>query len=74
MGYAFCVGACCGCGALFTFNPLRVPSAVHPKTGVREPICKDCVERANPIRVQNGLPPIVPHDDAYSFANEEELP
>lgn len=73
MGWAFCLGTCIGCNRPFTFNPLRVPSLVHPKTGVREPVCQDCVNRVNPQRIANGLPPIVPHPDAYTEVNEEEL-
>lgn len=74
MGWAFCLGNCIGCGRPFTFNPLRVPSLVHPATGNREPVCQACIDRANPRRVANGLPPIVPHPEAYSEVNEEELP
>jgi len=72
--YAICHGFCFGCGRIFGFNPLRVPSIPHPKTGVREPICRDCVELANPRRAANGLPPIVPAADAYEPIDEQELP
>jgi hypothetical protein len=54
---------------------MRVPSLpanVSP-TGTREPICRDCVERANPRRIANGLEPIKPHADAYEACPEEEL-
>ena len=63
MGWMFVVGECYACKRLFTFNANHVPSI--PIDGVREPICRDCVERANPERVKNGLEPIVPHPDAY---------
>jgi len=63
MGWMFVLGECYGCGRMFTFNADHVPSI--PIDGVREPICRDCVERANPERVKNGLEPIVPHPDAY---------
>jgi len=33
--------------------------------GAREPICRKCVERANPERIANGLPPIVILEGAY---------
>lgn len=62
-GYMFVVGDCYACRRLFTFNPERVPSVVV--AGEREPICADCVERANPMRAANGLPPIVPLPGAY---------
>ena len=63
MGWMFVLGECYGCGRMFTFNADHVPSI--PIDGVREPICRNCVERANPERVKNGLEPIVPHPDAY---------
>jgi hypothetical protein len=40
---------------------------------VRQPICRACVERVNPVRVKNGLEPIVPHADAYEPCEESEL-
>jgi hypothetical protein len=56
MGYMLCMGECIRCKKLFTFNPDRVPSVVV--NGHREPICRECVEYANPIREQRGLEPI----------------
>lgn len=72
-GYMFILGSCFGCGQRFTFNADHVPSIsinhdtgkVDPVRGVKEPICRSCVERANPIREKNGLPPIVIHPDSY---------
>jgi hypothetical protein len=63
---------CAGCHRIFAYNPLRVPSVVI--NGKREPICSFCVERVNPIRVANGLQPIVPLPDAYEAIDERELP
>jgi hypothetical protein len=71
MGYAFATSACIGCGRLFSYNPMRVPSV--RVRGSREPICMDCVERANPRRIANGLAPIVPLPDAYEACDEREL-
>lgn len=71
MGYALCTGICIGCGRVFSFNPMRVPSL--PWHGSREPICQDCVTRVNPKRIANGLQPIVPHPDAYEPCDEHEL-
>jgi hypothetical protein len=67
MGWAFVIGQCFGCGRTFTFNHVHVPSvpAAASGTGTREPVCRACVEKANPVRIENGLPPIVIHPDAY---------
>lgn len=63
-------GRCVGCGILFAFNPLRVPSIRIE--GEREPICLACVRKANPRRAKNGLAPIVPLPGAYEA--EPEMP
>jgi hypothetical protein len=73
MGYALCTSNCFGCGRIFSYNPMRVPSIRDPRTGSKEPICQACVDRVNPIREQNGLPPIVPARDAYEPCDESEL-
>ncbi|KKM05768.1 hypothetical protein LCGC14_1750780 [marine sediment metagenome] len=72
MGYALVIGSCCACGKPFSFNPVRVPSA-RDSTGERQPICKGCVDRANPERIAKGLPPITYAADAYTFCDEGEL-
>ena len=74
MGYAFCTSECFGCHRIFSYNPLRVPSITSPYTGTKEPICFDCVQRVNPLRIKNGLEPIVPFSDAYEPIDESELP
>jgi len=71
MGYAIVMAPCIGCGRVFGFNPLRVPSL--PVNGDRKPICRDCVERVNPMRIKNGLEPIVPLPDAYEAVEESGL-
>jgi hypothetical protein len=71
MGYVLATGPCVGCGRIFNFNPLRVPSC-SAVTGKREPICEACVDRVNPIRIKNGLEPIVPLPDAYDACAEDE--
>lgn len=71
MGYAFCTSPCIGCHRLFNYNPVRVPSITIK--GLREPICQACVDRVNPMRIANGLPPIVPLPDAYEACDESEL-
>jgi hypothetical protein len=70
-GYVVAMGHCFGCGRVFGFNPKRVPSITIK--GTREPICAYCVERANPLRIKNGLPPIIPAPDAYEACDEGEL-
>lgn len=72
MGFAFAMAPCFGCGRLFTFNPVRVPSIIV--NGTREPVCQICVDRVNPMRRANGLPEIVPLPDAYDECDESELP
>ena len=72
MGYVTGYSACAGCGRLFTYNPVRVPSVVI--NGSREPICQSCVNRVNPLRRERGLPEIVPAPDAYEACEEGELP
>jgi len=70
-GYAIVISPCFGCGKTFGYNPHKVPSI--PIKGVREPICADCVERANPQRIANGLDPIVVLPGAYEPIDEGEL-
>jgi hypothetical protein len=72
MGFAIVFGPCIGCARPFGYNPLRVPSLTW--NGTREPVCAACVERVNPRRIANGLPPIVPAPDAYEPVDESELP
>lgn len=71
-GYVHAMGPCIGCGKIFAFNPVKVPSC-SAVTGKREPICADCVARVNPIRKANGLEPIVPMPGAYDACDESEI-
>ena len=61
------MGSCGNCHRTMTFNPKLVPSFNNV------PFCKECVELANPIRKEKGLPEIVVSDDAYEPIREEEL-
>lgn len=72
MGFVMAMSPCVGCGRVFSFNPMLVPSMTHE--GAKRPICLDCVERVNPMRIKNGLEPIVPLPGAYDAADECELP
>jgi hypothetical protein len=72
MGYVLAWSPCIGCGRVFGYNPHRVPSC-SAVTGKREPICQDCVDGVNPIRIKNGLEPIIVKPDAYEALPEDEL-
>lgn len=63
---------CFTCGRVFCCDPELVPSlpANVTGTGTKEPVCKVCVDRANPDRIKNGLEPIVPLPGAY-FEEED---
>ena len=63
MGYMTAIGACYGCKRVFSFNAERVPSIIVD--GVREPICRFCVARANVKRKEIGNEPIVILPGAY---------
>lgn len=63
MAWMFLTANCAACGKVFTCNPDLVPVAVVD--GERLPICKECVEKANPIREEKGLPPIQVYPDSY---------
>jgi hypothetical protein len=71
MGDVLGFSACFGCRRPFSFNPVRVPSIMF--NGQKEPLCASCVERINPMRIANGLDPIVPLPDAYEACDESEL-
>ena len=71
MGYVFAMSACIGCKQPFSYNPHKVPSIRID--GTREPICRACVNTANPRRISNGLEPITVQPGAYEAMPEEEL-
>jgi hypothetical protein len=73
MGYAVVLGPCACCRQSFTYNPIRVPSVRFKKDGEREPVCLDCITRANIVRKQSGLEEIVPLPGAYEPVEESEL-
>ena len=77
-GQLFAFGPCWSCGRAFTFHPDLVPSLpIDPATNlpsdmggdpdrvVRQPICQDCVDRANDKRRRDGRPLIVVIPGAY---------
>ena len=59
MGYTTLLARCLNCGRWFCSNLYLVPSCNN------EPICKQCVDHVNPIRIANGLGPIVYDSGAY---------
>ena len=71
MGFVAVISACVGCGRIFSYNPHKVPSIFVE--GVREPVCRTCVELANPKRIANGLEAVIPDPEAYEPIDEEEL-
>jgi len=71
MGFVSCMAPCYGCHRPFSFNPNLVPSIRI--NDVRQPICQDCVEQANPLRERNGLPKIEILPGAYDACDEAEL-
>ena len=71
MGYALAMGECCACHRPFAFNPVKVPSIRI--RGSREPICKECIDWANPQRIAAGLVPFSYAHDAYEPCDEREL-
>jgi hypothetical protein len=67
MGYAICFSNCFSCNRIFGFNPNKVPAYNG------QPICRDCVDKANPIRKTNGLALIDYDEETYAPIPEEEL-
>ena len=66
MGYMMVMARCGQCGEIFSFNPASVPSLNNI------PYCKACIDAANPVRIKNGLDPIVYAADAYEAIDENE--
>jgi len=71
MGYALVTGTCCCCGGVFSFNPVRVPSATV--RGTREPICSTCIVQVNQKRKEAGLATWPVYPDSYEAVDEREL-
>ena len=72
MGCVFMVAGCYVCGSLFSFNPMKVPS-MRDSNGVRQAVCRKCVEAANEMRRGKGLEPFSIADGAYEPCDESEL-
>jgi len=65
----FAVGECYGCGRMFLFNPYRVPTVRDPQ-GVKQPICRQCVERVNLEQKRKGIAEFPIPEDAYGPTKE----
>jgi hypothetical protein len=70
-GFVICYGTCVNCHRQFSFNPNKVPSV--RVDGVREPVCRSCMQQANARRVALDLPPHPIEPDAYEPLPEGEL-
>lgn len=72
MGYAFIMGPCHTCRQPFTFHPHKVPS-IRDAAGIRQPVCLNCMTRANALREKRGLDPHPIRAGAYEPCHETEL-
>lgn len=72
MGYAMVWSACFGCGQVFGYNPMTVPSH-RDNTGERQPVCQGCMTIVNAERVRRGHAPFPIAADAYEACDETEL-
>lgn len=63
------IGCCFVCRGTFTFNPERVPSI--RVDGHRQPVCRNCMDRANAVRKERGLEPHAILPGAYDAQGEE---
>lgn len=72
-GYAVILSPCFRCGGIFTYNPNKVPS-VRDQLGVKQPLCRSCVEIIQALQKEMGLPAWPdPLPGAYEPCPEEEL-
>jgi hypothetical protein len=71
MGYVTLIATCCVCKRPFGCNPHKVPSIRID--GERQPVCETCMNKANAVRVERGLPPHPIMPDAYEPLPEEML-
>jgi hypothetical protein len=71
MAYVQAYSACYSCKRLIAYNPDLVPSIRI--NGVREPVCRACIQQANPVRIAKGLQPITISPGAYEASDENDL-
>lgn len=60
------------CGKPISFNPVKVPS-LRDKNGTRQPVCRECIEKANIERKKMGIPLLKILPGAYEACEEGEL-
>ena len=73
-GWVTVTSACFGCKQPFSYNPHRVPSfRPNGPSSPREPVCENCMSRANAVRVERGESPHPIRPGAYEPMREEEL-
>lgn len=71
MGFVTCITNCVNCHNPFGCNPNLVPSI--RVNGVREAVCRNCIETANVQRKEMGMEPFEIRDGAYEAADENEV-
>ena len=71
-GWVQGLAPCGRCRRPFGFNPHKVPS-LRMSDGTQLVFCRDCIEAVNPLRVKQGLDPIVPLPGAYDPIPENGL-
>lgn len=71
-GYAFAQSPCLVCHQVFSYHPHKVPSH-RDASGVKQPICQNCMNLVNTKRKEKGLEPFPILPGAYEPCPEEEL-
>jgi hypothetical protein len=71
MLYALAWSPCAVCKKPFGYNPKRVPSITIK--GIKQGICKECIEMANEVFREKNEPEFQIHPDAYGAIKTEEL-
>lgn len=74
MGYISVLTPCVRCKQPFTCSPTKVPSIRVGGKGPREPVCPECFEVLNNLRVEMGLPKWTLPKGAYEADDENEVP
>ena len=64
----YTIGNCYHCNVKIMYLPSKVPTMPSREldSKVRHPVCKDCVEKMNKVRVDRGLKPVLYYLDAYA--------
>ena len=69
--FVFITGPCLTCKNIFSYHPNKVPSV--RVNGVREAVCKTCIDAANIKRREIGMTDLTYADDAYEGCPEAEV-